>query len=156
MNRDALIARLASKGHEDLRLFVYDDATGRPLKKGDTLVGLPSIGIGRNLVGRGITKDEAVILCMNDILDVEKALDAMVAWWRQLDEVRQQVIAEMAFNLGAGGLMNFVNMLAALKAGEYERAADEMVSSAWYRQVGNRAKTLERAMRTGQFLKLEA
>lgn len=156
MNRDALLTRLAQKGHEDLRLVVYDDATGKPLKKGDTLVGLPSIGIGRNLVGRGITKDEAVILCMNDILEVEKSLDALCSWWRRLDETRQQVVAEMAFNLGAGGLMKFVNMLAALKAGDFSRAADEMKDSAWYRQVGRRAVTLCAAMRSGQFLKLEA
>jgi lysozyme len=39
--------------HEDLRLFAYDDATGKPLKPGDTLKGHVSIGIGRNLEGYG-------------------------------------------------------------------------------------------------------
>jgi len=33
--------------HEGLRLAVYDDATGKPLEQGDTIVGHPTVGVGR-------------------------------------------------------------------------------------------------------------
>ena len=101
MNRDALIARL--RMHEGLRLAVYDDATGLKVTKGSTLVGHPTIGIGRELSMHGISEDEAIILCGNDIVEVEKGLDALCTRWRGLDETRQQVLAEMCFNVGLGG-----------------------------------------------------
>lgn len=154
MNRDALIRRLVK--HESLRTKVYDDATGKPLKPGDTLIGNPTIGIGRELASRGLSEDEAVILCGNDVLEAERGLDALCAWWRQLDETRQQVLAEMAFNLGAPRLMGFVKFLAALKAHDFETAAIEMLSSRWAQQVGDRAKTLADAMRTGRFINVVA
>ena len=52
------IAKVADqlKRHEGVRLAVYDDATGKPVHAGDTLVGHPTIGVGRLLTdarGRG-------------------------------------------------------------------------------------------------------
>jgi len=41
-------------------------------------------------------------------------------------------------------------MIAALARGDYKAAADEMVDSAWYRQVGTRARRLVEMMRTGE------
>lgn len=145
MTGDTLAARIeASEGR---RLFVYDDATGNPLKAGMTLVGNPTIAVGRELSRTGLSDDECAYLLANDIIRVTTALDALIAWWRRLDGVRQMVVAEMAFNLGPSGLMNFTSMLAALKAGDYETAADEMLDSAWARQVGDRAKRLSAEMR---------
>jgi lysozyme len=59
----------------------------------------------------------------------------------------QEVIVQMTFNLGVAGLLGFALMLDALERKEYVRAADEMKSSKWYRQVGARAKRLEQTMR---------
>lgn len=154
MNRDALIRRLMT--HEGERLKVYDDATGKELKKGDTLLGYPTIGIGRELSMRGITRDEAIILCGNDVLEAEKGLDGLNAWWRQLDETRQQILAEMAVNIGIGRLQGFVKFLGALKAHDFETAATEMLDSLWAKQVKGRAISLANAMRTGHFLSTEA
>ncbi len=67
----------------------------------------------------------------------------------KLDEARQLVIANMAFNLGLGGLMLFTHMLAAVARGEYETAACEMLASAWAQQVGPRAHRLAKQMQTG-------
>ena len=40
---------------ESERYFVYDDATGKTILKGSTVVGNPTIGIGRNLSGEGLS-----------------------------------------------------------------------------------------------------
>jgi len=67
-------------------------------------------------------------------------------WDDQPEEV-QQIVANMMFNLGYPRLSKFKGMKAGVDAKDYNRAADEMVDSAWYRQVGNRAERLVERMR---------
>jgi lysozyme len=134
---------------EDLRLLVYDDATGLPLRIGQVLKGHPSIGIGRALDVHGISREEALYLCRNDIDGVAVELDNALPWFSQLDSVRAGVLANMTFNMGLGGLAGFHNMLSAVQAGKYDLAAEEMLASKWAVQVGGRAKKLAARMRTG-------
>jgi fructose transport system ATP-binding protein len=54
------------------------------------------------------------------------------------------------FNLGPLRFRGFVHMLAALQAGDFARAADELRLSTWSRQVQpSRSATLERQLREG-------
>ena len=57
--RNKLIEKLIL--HEGMKLKVYDDANGKEIRAGDTLVGHPTIGVGRNVAGDGlgITEEEA-------------------------------------------------------------------------------------------------
>jgi lysozyme len=48
----------------------------------------------------------------------------------------------MVYNLGWPRFSKFRKLRAALEVGDYRRAADEMVDSAWYGQAGNRSKRL--------------
>lgn len=136
--------------HEGLVLAVYDDATGRTIGKGDTLLGWPTIGYGRNLTGRGITRQEAGVLLDNDMALVEADLDQLLPWWRGLDQVRQMVLAEMAFNLGAHNLVRgWPNFLRRVEAGQYIEAAQTMRVSRWASQVKARAWLLSDLMQRG-------
>lgn len=70
---------------------------------------------------------------------------------------RAEVLLNMAFNMGADGLLGFTNTLAMLRAaieghGSYGRVADGMLNSLWAKQVGRRADELARQMRTGAYL----
>ena len=65
-----------------------------------------------------------------------------------LPEEAQQIIANMMFNLGIPRLSKFKGMKAGVDARDWERAADEMVDSSWYRQVTNRAARLVVRMRS--------
>ena len=60
--------------HEGLKLKVYDDANGKELKAGDTLIGHPTIGVGRNVAsdGLGINEEEANFLLMGDIARIDR------------------------------------------------------------------------------------
>jgi len=98
---------------------------------------------------RGITKDEALFLLANDVTDCVKDLKTF-DWFDKLDDVRAKVVIDMRFNLGAAGFRKFRKMIAALERGDYGAAADEMVDSAWYYQVGTRARRLVEMMRTGE------
>ena len=124
--------------HEGLRLKPYRCTAGKL-----------TIGVGRNLDNKGITYDEAMFLLRNDIEEVTRQLE-LFGWYVALGPVRRKVLIDMAFNLGMAGLMGFKQMIEALKQGDYERAADEMVNSRWYGQVGERGRRLERMMRTGE------
>lgn len=54
----------------------------------------------------------------------------------------QRVLVNMAFNLGRNRLSKFKNMLRYVNEGNYIMAANEMVNSKWYGQVGRRSKEL--------------
>jgi len=64
-----------------------------------------------------------------------------------LPEESQQVIANMMFNMGRPRLSKFKGMKRGVDSRDWNAAADEMVDSAWYRQVPNRADRLVERIR---------
>lgn len=136
MNTDMLLSDL--KRDEGLVLKPYRDTVGKL-----------TIGIGRNLDDVGITENEALYLAKNDIFKVTSALDVALPWWRTMSEPRQRALCNMAFNLGVKGLMGFRKALAALQDGDYAKAADEFLDSAWRKQVGDRAVRITDMIRGG-------
>jgi lysozyme len=136
MDRDALIRELTRD--EALRLKPYRCTAGKL-----------TIGVGRNLDDVGISQGEAEIMLRNDIAKVSAELDRDLPWWKTLDEVRQRVLANMAFNLGTHGLLGFKNTLRLVETGKYLEAAQAMLASKWAKQVGPRAERLALMMRDG-------
>ena len=124
--------------HEGLRLKPYRCTAGKL-----------TIGVGRNLDDKGISKEEALFLLRNDIATVTTQLQKY-DWYINADPIRQKVLVDMAYNLGVGGLLKFRKMIAALERGDYEGAADQMLDSRWAEQVGYRAVRLAEMMRSGR------
>ena len=110
-----------------------------------------TIGVGRNIEDRGLREDEINLMLSNDIDEALGSARSLIAGFDNLDDVRQEVLVNMAFNLGKTRLAGFKKLISAVVAKDFQRAADEMEDSAWYRQVGNRAKRLVSAMETGEF-----
>ncbi len=104
--------------------------------------GKMTIGIGRNLIDKGISLEEAEYLLNNDIHETYKLVTANIPVFSKLDEPRKLILLDMAFNLGVTGLTKFKNMLSALESSDYQRAAEEMLDSRWATQVGRRAQEL--------------
>jgi lysozyme len=123
---------------------------GERLKPYRCTAGKLTIGVGRNLEDRGITREESAVLLANDIAAEERELLRALPWVATLDEVRQRVLLDMSFNLGIVGLLGFKNTLAIIQAGDYQRAAAMMLDSKWATQVGARAERLSRMMATGK------
>ena len=157
--RENFIEKLIA--HEGLELQVYKDT-----------LGIDTIGIGRNLEDRGITKEElddldiptidhiyeygiteadAVYLATNDVQIVEEELVRAHPCVDSLDAVRQLIVIDMAFNMGVPRLNKFKNMWAAIHDEDYPTAAKEMLDSRWARQVKGRATKLANAMHNGEF-----
>lgn len=125
------------KLHEGFRSKPYKDTEG-----------YLTIGFGRNLDAKGISKEEGEYLLMNDL---DEAFELLFdkPYFNKLSEVRKKVLLDMAYNLNKK-LFQFKKMIAALKEDNYDKAADEMLDSLWAEQVGKRAKRLALMMRTGE------
>ena len=54
----------------------------------------------------------------------------------------QMVIVNMSYNMGLSSLNTFVKFRKALMDRDYLKAANEMLDSRWYHQVGNRSDEL--------------
>ena len=113
-----------------------------------------TVGVGRNIDpegGIGLSTDEINYLLQNDIDRVYSELDNEYNWFAGLDQVRQDAMIDISFNLGQTRLRAFKNALAGMARGDWRAAADEFMDSRWSKQVGNRAKTLTEMIRTGEY-----
>lgn len=122
---------------------------GLRLKPYRCTAGKTTIGIGRNLDDAGITEDEARYLLRNDISRVLGELEGQ-EWYHGLTGARRRAIANMCFNLGLPGLLQFRRMIAAIEAEDWEEASAHLLDSRYARQVGARADRLAEMLRTGQ------
>lgn len=124
---------------EGVVLHAYEDS-----------LGYLTIGIGRLIDkrrGGGISLEEARYLLGNDIARITAELDRHIPWWNGLPEPKQRALANMAFQLGISGLLGFRKMLAALKAGEWEKASREALDSSWSLQTPERAERIAAVLR---------
>ena len=92
-----------------------------------------TIGYGRNIQDVGITKKEADLLLENDLLNIKLTLIDKLSFFTSLDDVRQNVLIEMAYNMGVPRLLKFKNTLNFIKNKDYEKASIEMLDSKWHR-----------------------
>lgn len=148
MDRTALKEMLTRD--EGNRLRVYDDATGKLIGPGSTLVGHPTIGIGRALDVHGISSPESTMLLDNDVCELEAVAGAF-PWFNPLDSVRQDVVLAMIFNFGIGTFAAFHDFQAALGRSDYPGASTAMLDSAWAKQEPDRAHELSGMMTTGRY-----
>lgn len=153
-NADLLIRDLESPVNEGFRSVVYDDATGKPLKKGDTLKGNPTVGIGWDCADEPLPIELARMICRWQVTQIYQSFTSRLLWVNQLDEVRCRALANMAFNLGIPRLLEFQNTLQALKDGRWDDAAVEALNSRWAKEVGDRAKRIAEVFRTGKEVQL--
>ena len=98
-----------------------------------------TLGVGRNLDDVGITKDEAMMMLDNDIERVKGQLAKALPWLETKPQGVQRAVANMAFQMGLGGVLKFQKMLAALQARDYNAARREALDSAWAKQTPQRA-----------------
>ena len=115
-------------------------------------LGLATFGIGHLVrdddpesglpVGTPIDDDRVVKAFESDIETVLSDCIKLYPDFDDLPEEAQRVIANMMFNMGRPRLSKFKGMKSGVDARDWNRAADEMVDSRWYRQVTKRADRL--------------
>ena len=85
-----------------------------------------------------------------------KDLSEHLSFFQNLDEVRQAVLIDMAYNMGIEKLLVFKITLGLIELGKYEQASREMLLSLWAVEVKTRARRLSLMMETGVWPKLGA
>ena len=115
-------------------------------------LGLATFGIGHLVrdddpesglpVGTPVDKARVVEAFESDIETVLSDCNTLYPDFDDLPEEAQRVIANMMFNMGRPRLSKFKGMKSGVDARDWNRAADEMVDSRWYRQVTKRADRL--------------
>ena len=143
MNLDALLTAL--QADEGRKVNVRGRHLPYPCPAGKL-----TIGYGRNIEDNGISETEALDLLTADAIQAHRDAASLIPNWVGLDDVRQNVVANMAYNMGKATLAKFVKFLSAVNEGRYEDAAYEMTMSKWYDQVGQRAVRLKQEMLTGK------
>ncbi len=131
---------------EGVKYEIYNDHLGYPTFGIGHLVRDTDPEAGAEL-GTPISEDR-VIEAFNE--DVETVLSDCAILYDDFDELPEEaqlIIANMMFNLGRPRLSKFKGMKAGVDARDWKKAADEMVDSAWYRQVPNRAGRLVTRMK---------
>ena len=131
---------------EGVKYEIYNDHLGYPTFGIGHLV-MPSDKEYREDVGTRVS-EERVRECFDK--DVESVLRDCTLLYKDFDklpEEAQQIIANMMFNMGYTRLSKFKGMKKGVDARDWNKAADEMVDSRWYKQVTNRANRLVERMR---------
>ena len=120
-------------------------------------LGLPTFGIGHLItkddpeyqMGMGTPIDE---IRVNEVF--EQDINVTIGEcrrlfddWDKLPQEVQLITANMMFNMGRPRLSKFKGMKRGVDAKDWNKAADEMVDSRWYKQVTNRAQRLVDRMR---------
>ncbi len=117
---------------------------GLRLKPYKCTAGKLTIGYGRNIDDKGITKEEAEALLKNDIVECVKDLEEMFtqAGFKTLPFNIQKVLINMRYQLGGTGLRAFKDTLRACRDRQWQAMARQMQASKWYQQTTNRAQRL--------------
>ncbi len=105
----------------------------------DDSLGIPTIGYGTKLP---LDEKEASMLLEKRLMDVVYEIENNVDFFSDLPKEAQDIILNMAYNMGVPRLMKFKKMWKALSERDYREASKEMVDSRWYNQVGQRANEL--------------
>lgn len=115
------------KTDEGLKLNTYIDTTGHL-----------TVGWGRNL-RNGIRLDEAELMFQNDLAQTVHELEQQ-SWYINQSENVKNALINMNFNLGIEKLLEFKEMIEALKNKNYRAAAQAALNSLWAKQLPNRSK----------------
>jgi lysozyme len=159
MNNDLLREML--KRHEGLRLKPYRCTAGkRTIGYGWNMDAhpLPSdISACLNLTA-AITEEMANRLLNISIASAEAACRDLFQHFDGFSERRQAALADFVFNVGAGKAITFKNAMQAIKTGDWNRAADELMYvdglkkdrlSDYWQQTGDRAVEIVGMIREG-------
>ena len=121
---DLLKLKQSIKKHEGLKLKPYHCPKGKL-----------TIGYGRNLEDNGITIHEAEKMLETDLLNIKLELVDNIKFFHNLDDIRQNVLIEMAYQMGTPKLLSFKNTLKFMEKKDFINASKEMLNSKWHEQM---------------------
>lgn len=114
--------------------------------------------LGNWTVGVGHEVDHFMIIdqdTADDLLiqDIQTAVHHISSWiWVEaIDQIREDVLTNMCFNMGFLHLSGFHHFLGYMQSRDWAQASKEMLNSEWAKQVGPRATRLSQQVLTGTY-----
>lgn len=122
-------------------------------------VNVPTIGYGTTrILGKAVSMNDPDIsepiarqLLHMDLFTACKDAQSLFPRFDEMNDVRQEVLANMAYNLGKSRLGGFTRLLFAAESLDYSGMAEQMKDSKWFKQVGQRGMRLYYAMKEGKW-----
>lgn len=149
------------KRHEGLRALPYCDRCGGGIVRrgfgwgcgcttNQKMQGNITIGYGHNLSGAGISDTQALVLLTDDVSDCDR--DVLRTSPRcSVVDARFAALVDARFNLGTIRFWEFTKMIVAIRAGNWDLAADELLDSAAADELPQRYKQLAAMLRTNKW-----
>ena len=141
--------------YEELKEQIKDHEGFVPRTYKDSL-GKRTIGFGHLCVepeqwddDKEYTREELERVFDNDFEEALKNAESLIGE-RSINFIAKQVIIEMVFQLGIGGVGKFKKMWSALDKEDYGEASFQMMDSLWAKQTPNRAEKLSQKMRSAK------
>ena len=106
-------------------------------------LGFDTIGYGCKMP---LTQDEAELILQYRLGRTINAVNSSL-YYLDIKSEAWDILYEMAYQLGVGGLLKFKGMIGALKEQNYIQASVEMLDSKWHSQTPNRANRLANRMK---------
>lgn len=133
--------------HEGFRAKPYYDSLGFPTIGYGQLIGVK--GAPLEHYNFSISEELARAWADEHLRKIERQVYELVGFMDS--RVRYAALYSMAYQLGFKGLSNFKNMIAAIKAGDYDLAAMEALDSRWAKQTPSRALETANMLRSGEW-----
>lgn len=92
-----------------------------------------------------LDEKECSMLLEYRLSKMQHELDSSL-YYLQIDKDAWDILYNMAYQMGASGVLKFKNMIKALEEQDYRQAAIEMLDSKWAKQTPNRAYRLSARM----------
>ena len=104
--------------------------------------GYDTIGYGFAIKDLVMDEDVAEIILKRKLESLIERVNSRFKFLKDCPEEAQDVVYEMAFQMGVSGVSKFKKFLQALEEKDYGWAAIEMLDSRWSKQTPNRAQRL--------------
>ena len=119
------------KKHEGYVGIVYKDS-----------LGIDTIGYGFAIKDLELDEDICEIILERKLRELETRVNLKFKWFMYMPQEIKDVVMEMCYQLGVGGVSKFKKTIAYLQNKQWEEASVEMLDSLWAKQTPNRAKEL--------------
>lgn len=124
------------KEHEGFRSRVYKCTEG-----------YDTIGYGFAIKDLYLSEGVSELILKEKVTNLRLRIEKKFDWFNEVPREVQEVLLEMSYQMGVSGVSKFKNALKHMRNGEWNKAADEMLLSRWYKQTPKRAKELSDIIR---------
>ena len=108
--------------------------------------GYDTIGYGFAIKDLELDEDICDMILERKVAKLVEMLEKNLPYLPSLPKDAQDVLIEMAYQMGVSGLLKFKKTLMYVESKDYKDASVEMLDSRWAKQTPNRAKKLSDIM----------